>query len=122
MLNNHKVNTNRELRQVQKVFNDGKCIVFECKERTLLKKKGEFFFSNESVGVGHYFEAYNNNISVDRAIGVLLNDIIDTMDIVKIGDVYYHIVRMQYKDNKKPKYWAISLSRSTFNFREEEDD
>lgn len=118
MLNNHKVNTNKELRQVQKVFNGGLCYVFEAKERTLLSYKGKFFFSNESVGVGHYYEAYNNNISVDRAIGVPFNKIIDTMDIVKIDGVYYQIVRMQYKNNKKPDYWNISLTRSPFNFRE----
>lgn len=118
MLNNHRVNTNKEIRQVQKTFNDGVCTIFEANERTLIRKKGKFFFSNESVGVGHYYEAYNNNISVDRQIGVLINDIIDTMDIVKIGCDYYRIVRMQYKNNRKPNYWVISLSKCNFSLKE----
>lgn len=116
MLNNNKTYENSNLRDVQITFNEGICSVFEAKERELISYKGDFNFSIGSVGVAHYFEFYNNNISIDRIINVPINNKIDTQDIIEINNVFYRVQRIQYKDNKKPNYLAISLQRSPFNF------
>lgn len=116
MLNNNKTYENSNLRDVQITFNEGVCRVYKANERELIKYKGAFNFGIGSVGVAHYFQFYNNNISIDRIINVPLNNKIDTQDIVEINDMYYVIRRIQYKDNKKPDYLAISLQRSPFNF------
>lgn len=116
MLNNNKTYENSNLRDVQITFTEGVCFVYEASERELTRLKGHFDFSIGSVGVAHYFQFYNNNISIDRIINIPLNNIIDTQDIVMIDDVYYRIQRIQYKDNKKPNYLAVSLQRSPFNY------
>lgn len=116
MLNNNKTYENSNLRDVQITFNEGVCSVYQAQERELVRFKGKFNFSIGSVGLAHYFEFYNNNISIDRVINVPVNNMIDTQDIIKINCVYYRVQRIQYKDNKKPNYLAISLQRSPFNF------
>lgn len=116
MLNNNKTYENSNLRDIEKTFNEGVCYVYEANERELTSFKGKFYFAIESVGLNHYFQAQNNNIGIDRMIGVPLNDLIDTQDIVKIDDVFYRIVRIQYKDYNRPHYISISLQRSPFNF------
>lgn len=118
MLNNNKTYENSNLRDIEITFNDGVCYVYEAKERELISEKGKFYFVIESVGLNHYYQAQNNNIGIDRMIGVPLNDLIDTQDIVKIDDVYYRIVRIQHKDYNRPHYISISLQRSPFNFIE----
>lgn len=117
MLNNNKTYTNNNLRDVQKCFNDGVCSLYSTNERVLGTLKGKFYFANESVGIGHFYQAYQNNISIDRAISIPMNSItIDTQDVVKINDVWYKIARIQYKDNKKPRHWVLSLQRSVFSY------
>ena len=126
MLNNNKTYENSNLRDVQITFNDGICTIFKAIERKLIENIGNFDFSNGSVGVGHYFQAYNNNISIDRIIRIPLNDKIDPQDVAQIGEEFYRIVRIQYKDDKRPKYMSLSLQRSAFQYinavPEEEND
>lgn len=122
MLTNNKTYANENLRDVQKVFNDGICEVYEAYERVLGNKKGKFYFAKESVGINHFYQAYNNNIAIDRAIAIPYNDItIDSQDIVKIDNIWYKIARIQYKDNKKPKYWVLSLEKSEFSYEVNND-
>lgn len=119
MLNNNKTYTKENLRDVQKVFNDGVCEVFAAQERCLLNSKGKFNYSNESIGINHFWQAYSNNVGLDMSIGVPANHItIDSQDVVKIGDDFFRIVRIQYKDNRKPKYWVLSLSKEQFSYVE----
>ena len=122
MLSNNKTYTNNNLRDVQKVFNDGVCEIYEANERELGDLKGKFFFTYESVGIAHFYQAYNNNITVDKAISIPTNrEALNSQDIVKIESVWYKIVRLQYKDNKKPNYITITLSRSPFSYAEVEN-
>lgn len=116
MLNNNKTYENSNLRDVQKTFNDGIVRIYSAKERKLIRLKGEFMFSNESVGSNQFYEAHVNNINIDRSIGVLANDIITLQDVAKIDNVFYRIVRIQYKDNNKPHWLNIVLERSVFNY------
>lgn len=123
MLSNNKTYTNNNLRDVEKVFNDGFCEVYEANERVLGNCKGKFYFAKESVGIAHFFQAYNNNVSVDTAISIPYNNItINSQDVVKLDDEWFDIVRIQYKDNKKPKHWTLSLRRSQFSYTEASND
>lgn len=119
MLSSRKTYRKDNLRDVEKVFNDGICKIYVANERVLGNSKGKFYFANESVGIGHFYQAYNNNISIDRAIAIPLNDIsIDTQDVVLLEGIWYKIARIQYKDDKKPRHWILSLQRSPFNYVE----
>lgn len=123
MLSNNKTYENNNLRDVQKVFNDGVCEIYEANERVLGTFKGKFFFAKESVGIAHFYQAYNNNITIDKAIAIPYNDItIDSQDIVKVDNVWYKIARIQYKDNKKPKFWVLSLQKSQFSYEVQDDN
>lgn len=123
MLSNNKTYTNNNLRDVQKCFNDGVCELFSANERVLGNSKGKFYFAKESVGIGHFYQAYNNNISIDRAISIPMNDItIDSQDVVLLDNIYYKIARIQYKDNKKPKHWVLSLQKSNFSYEVANDN
>lgn len=119
MFNNHKTYQNTNLRDNQKVFTDGLCFLYEAHERNLGNKKGKFYFCDETVGLSHYFEAYNNNIDLDMAISIPYNKVtIDPQDVIKINDTFYYIRRIVYHDNKKPSYWTLYLSRANFEYKE----
>lgn len=104
------------LKDVRKTFNNGVCDVYQAQERTLTENIGRFNFSIESVGVSQFFEAKLNNVRIDMAIGVPFNELIDNQCVVNIGTQWYKIVRLQYKDNRKPNWWNISLTRSEFDY------
>lgn len=123
MLTNHKTYSNKNLRDVQKTFNDGICYLYGTDERELVEFKGKFHFSNESIGISHYWEAHNSNVAVDRAIGIPCNDLtIDSQDVIKIEDTFYTIARIQYKDYNKPRYWQLTLSKEQFSYTERDSD
>lgn len=113
-----KITTNESnLRDRLITFNDGVCYLYEANERKIINNKGKFNFKNESIGIAHYFQAYNNNISLDMAISIPYNNItIDTQDIVEINGIYYRISRIQFHDNKSPKYWTLSLTKQPFSY------
>lgn len=116
----HKKTYNKNnFRDVEKTFNNGICEIYSANERMLGTFKGKFNFAIESVGIGHFYQAYNNNISVDTAISVPYQTIsIDSQDVVKVWGEWYKIVRVQYKDDKKPRYLTLSLQRSAFAYVE----
>lgn len=117
MLTNNKTYKKNNLRDVQKSFNDGICTLFSAYERKIEKYKGSFYFSNESVGVDHFWKAYNNNIEISRSISIPSNSItVDPQDIVNIEDSFYKIVRIQFHDNKKPNYWTLALEKVPFEY------
>jgi len=118
MLQKNKRNYNdSNIRNVQKTFTDGICSIYTATERLITNLKGSFYFSNESIGYGHYWEAYNNNVSLDRAISIpYCNLVFDTQDIVVIGNDKYTISRIQYHDDKRPFYWTLTLSKAQFSY------
>lgn len=118
MLQKNKRNYNdSNIRNVQKTFLDGICSIYTATERQLSSLKGSFYFSNESIGYGHYWEAYNNNVSLERAISIPICSLtFDTQDVVVIGTTYYTISRIQFHDDKKPNYWTLSLSKAQFSY------
>lgn len=119
MLTNKNSYKKDNLRVIQKTFNDGVCEIYTTNEREVLLLKGKFFYAQESVGISHYFQAYNNNISVDTSISIPCNNItVDSQDLVKIDSTWYKVVRIQYHDNLRPFYWTLSLQKSQFSYTE----
>lgn len=117
MLQRYKIRQdNSNVKDVKKCFNGGVCYIYQAQERRLTKLIGKFNYSIESIGVTQFYEARVNNIAIDRAIGVPFNVLIDNQCIVQIGNIYYSIVRMQYKNANKPDWWNIVLARSDFNY------
>lgn len=119
MLAKKKTYNQNNLRDVVKVFNDGVCFVYVANEREIQSCKGKFNFAYESIGVNHFYQAYNNNIGIDTQISIPMNNIVvDSQDLVRIEDIWYRIVRIQYHDNKKPKYWTLTLQKDQFSYVE----
>lgn len=108
------------LKDVRKTFNQGSCEVYNANERTLVDKIGRFDYSIESVGISQYYQARINGLRIDLGIGVPYNELIDNQCIVKIKDEWYKIIRLQYKDNRKPNWWLITLQKSEFSYDESE--
>lgn len=118
MLSNNKTFANNNLRDVQKTFNDGFCVVYEAEERTLIKNKGFFHFSNETVGLNTYFENNVRGTEIEKAIGIPVNPVLDRLDILKIDDCFYKIVEIQHKDKKKPHFFKVFLKRDVFDYED----
>ena len=116
MLHNNKTFDNSNLRDVQKTFNDGICEVLQAHERTITSSKGIYYYSNETVGVKAYFEANINSDVIELAIGIPLVDGISPQDIVLINTVYYKIVNIQRKDNKKPNFLKLFLKKDKIRY------
>ena len=113
-----RVYTSYNLKDVMKVFNAGICYVYEAKERKLTKLIGKYDFSIETVGITQFWEAKVNNVGIDRAIGIPYVEGITNQCIVKINDDFYKIVKMTYKDDRKPIWWNIALQRSAFSYED----
>lgn len=122
MISNHKSYKKNNLRDVEKTFNDGICFLYQANERTLGRRIGKFYFAYESVGINHFYQSYNNNVAIDKAISIPINnETVNPQDVVKIGCEWYTISRIQYKDDKRPHHYILSLSRSPFKFVEVEN-
>ena len=106
---------------IRKAFNQGICYVYDAQERTLTKYIGKFDFSIETIGVTQFYQAKVNNIQIDRAIGIPYNELIDNQCIVRIDDVFYHIIRLTYKDDRRPVWLEMVLRRSEFNYVDESE-
>lgn len=121
MLQRYRIGrTDRDnLSTIKKTFNQGLCIIYQAQERRLTKLVGKFEFSIETIGVVQFYQARVNNVGIDKAIGVPFNALIDNQCIVQIGNIFYKIVRLQYKDDRSPKWWHITLQRSEFNYVDE---
>lgn len=104
------------LKDVKKVFNDGICYVYRTQERQLTEMVGRFNFSTETVGITQFWEAKVNNIGIDCSIGIPYVETVNNQCIVRIGNQFYKIVKMTYKDDLKPNWWKLALERSVFSY------
>jgi len=117
MLNNNKTYDNRNLRDRQKVFNDGIVNFFIAEERVLIRQKAHFYFSKESVSYEKYIEASQNSERKVIAIGVPAQSVeIEHGDIALINDTYYVVDHVQYKDYNRPTWYKVFLNESTIPF------
>lgn len=123
MLNNNKTYDNRNLRDRQKVFNDGIVEFYEADERILKKKKARFYFSQESIKYETYLEASQNSKRAVVAIGVPAQSVpIVHGDIALLNGKYYIVDHSQYKDYEKPNWYKVFLNETTIPFVNEVDD
>lgn len=121
MLNTSKTHIN--LRDNQHVFNDGLVIFYSAVERVLKSEKARFYFSNESISYETFLQAEQNSKRDVIAIGIPAQGTkIEHGDIAKIGDTYYKVDHVQYKDYSKPEWYKVFLNSSTIPYINEVQD
>ena len=122
MLNSNKTYDNSNLRDVQKVFNDGLVSIYSAHERNLGEKKGDFYFSRETLRFGRYLEAEQNNTTITRVIGVPIPTGIEIkpMDVAVINDEQYIIRFIDFRDWYRPPFYKLALMRSTIVYETDE--
>lgn len=115
MLNTTKTHIN--LRDNQHVFNDGLVIFYNAVERVLKSEKARFYFSNESISYETFLQAEQNSKRDVIAIGIPAQGTkIEHGDIAMIGNTYYKVDHVQYKDYNKPEWYKVFLNSSTIPY------
>lgn len=115
MLNTTKTHIN--LRDNQHVFNDGLVIFYNAVERVLKSEKARFYFSNESISYETFLQAEQNSKRDVIAIGIPEQGTkIEHGDIAMIGNTYYKVDHVQYKDYNKPEWYKVFLNSSTIPY------
>ena len=123
MLNRNKTYDNSNLRDVQKMFHDGVCGVYQAHERVLGKLIGKYYFSRESVSYERYYDAVQNSETAVIAIGIPVSNIqFDTGMIVVINGEQYRIDHAQFKNYEKPNWYKVYLRRSEFIYAENDGE
>ena len=117
MLNNNKTYDNRNLRDRQKVFNDGFCEVYEAKERELGEHKGRYYFSKESVSYNSFDKARQDGEKVVMAIGIPCDTACNHGDAVQINDEWYTVDYAQLKTYNVPVWLKVFLTKPTLPYR-----
>lgn len=117
MLNSNKTYDNSNLRDVQKVFNDGLAVFYHSEERMKGDEKARYNFSIESISYNTFNSAKQNNVTCVMAIGVPVGGpVIEHGDICEIGDTQYIVDHAQYKDKNVPHWYKVYLERSTIPY------
>lgn len=110
MLTNNKTYDDSNLRYHLKVFNDGVVDFYEASERVLKKLKAHFYYAVESISYETYLEASQNSKRDVIAIAIpAQGETIEHGDIAKIGDKFYQVDHVQYKDYNLPHYYKVFL-------------
>lgn len=116
MLNNNKTYANKNLRDVQKVFTDGICYVYDIVERNVIKEVGKFYFSDETYSMERLIESHTVNDGILKVIGVVSNNLINPSAIINIDGINYRIATIQEKNYNKPVWYKIGLTRDNFDY------
>ena len=122
VLSSNKTSDNSNLRDVQKVFNDGKVQIYEAHERVLGEQKVDLYFSRETLRFDRYLQAEQNNTTIERVIGVPIPTGIEIkpMDIAVIDGVQYIIRYIDFRDWYRPAFYKLALQRSTITYETDE--
>lgn len=117
MLNRNKTYDNSNLRDVQKVFNDGVAVFYEACERVAESKKGKKFFSRESISFETYTRADQNSKTIVKAIGVPEGGFdIEHGDVVIVNGEQYIVSHAQLKTYEHPNWYKVYLERPTIEY------
>lgn len=122
MLTSNKTYDNSNLRDVQKTFNDGLVSIYTAHERVLDEKKGDLYFSRETLRFERFMQADQNNITISRVIGVPIPTAftINPMDIAVIDGIQYIIRYIDFRDWYRPAFYKLVLERSTILYETDE--
>lgn len=117
MLNTNKTYDNRNIRDKQKLFNDGVVDIYYASERILKKKKGHYYYSQESVSYQTYLEAEQNSKYEVLAIGISENNVVpEHGDICVINGTFYMLDHATYNDYNRPKWYKLYLNSTTIPY------
>lgn len=123
MLHNNKTYDNSNIRDHLQVFNDGVVTFYEADERALVKVKGTFYYSNESISYETYLKASQNSRRQVMAIAIPSGGaVIMSGDIAVIEDKYYMVDHSQFKDYGRPNYYKVYLNETTIPYVNEVEE
>ena len=96
------------------MFNDGVVTFYTAEGRVLGKEKAYYYFSRESVSYESYTYGSQSSKTAVFAIGIpAQGTAIEHGDVALINGEYYSVDHAQYKDDKRPEYYKVYLTRTT---------
>ncbi|MBQ9328939.1 MAG: hypothetical protein IJ225_10485 [Solobacterium sp.] len=103
-------------------FNDGLADSYAVADRRITKIRQErIHFNQASVGERRYWDAYVSGVQITMAVKVPLGTKVDQGDLLVIDEKQYIVVQKDYKDDKMPACWLLSLSASPIAYKVRED-
>ena len=99
-------------------FNDGLADCYNVTDRKITKEKQlQIHFAQATVGERRYWDAYVSGIQVTMAIKVPLGTDVEQGDLLVIEGKQFIVVQKDYKDDKLPACWLLSLQTSPIVYK-----
>ena len=102
-----------------RTYTDGWGTSWSTEDRRLIAVRQEVIhFDVQTVGATRFWQAMTEGTKISKAVLVPDASAVDQGDIFVIEGVQYEVVQKQYKDNKLPASWLLSLSETPFEYPE----
>lgn len=99
-------------------FNSGLADCYEVTDRKIKALKQEqIHYAQMSVGERRYWDAYVSGIQIAAAIRVPIGTAVEQGDLLVIEGKQFVVVQKDYKDDKLPASWLLSLQASPIVFK-----
>ena len=102
-------------------FADGWGTSWKTEDRRLIAVRQDVIhFKTQTVGATRFWQAMTEGTKISRAVLVPEASAVEQGDIFIIEGVQYEVVQKQYKDDRLPASWLLSLSETPFEYPENE--
>lgn len=117
MLHSNKTYDNSNIRDAQKVFNDGFAMFYIADERMIKERIGNKPISEESISLESFTKAEQNGRIIVRVIGVPVGGFVPEHGYVAVvNGEQYVVTHSQRKDYERPNWWKVYLERPTIEY------
>ena len=100
-------------------YQDGWGTSWETVDRRLKRiRQDVIHFEEQTVGERRYWDAFVAGTQINRAVKVPLNSAVKQGDVFIIEGQQYEVVQKDWKDDKLPASWLLSLSAVPIAYRE----
>lgn len=119
--------TDFQARKIQ-TFLDGTCAIYQVKNsapraakpvpQLIQKPKHPLLrYARRTVGISRFWNAHQQNVSIDRLIRTPRHEDVSTQDVAILENgMQYDIVQVQYPEDVTPPCMDLSLQRRTSNY------
>lgn len=102
-------------------YQDGWGTSWKTEDRRLVSVRQEVIhFQTASVGATRFWNAMTEGTKIERAVLVPEQSAVEQGDVFVIEGQQYEVVQKQYKDDKYPASWLLSLASAPFEYPEGE--
>lgn len=100
-------------------YGDGWGTAWKTVDRRLAEVRQEIIhFQEQTVGERRYWDAYVAGTQINRAVRVPYRSKVEQGDIFIIDGRQYEVVQKDYKDDKMPASWLLSLTSAQIEYKE----